>query len=207
MPEYNSYRAMKGRCLNKNNDRYKNYGDRGITVCDRWLNSFENFFEDMGPRPDGTTLDRENVNGNYEPSNCRWATRYEQINNKSDNVKICLYGVTLNIAQWASVLEIPRNRIYGRLANRKESGLSIHDVIFNKLVTNGTWHKNRTGEPIDQGRFFEIVEIISVKETARILGIGSTAIYDWRIKNRVPPLQWLKVNALMSKFEKDMEGS
>lgn len=81
--EHNSWKSMKDRCLNTNHIFYKNYGGRGIKVCDRWINSFENFYQDMGKRPLGKTLDRINVNGNYEPSNCRWATIEEQNKNKS----------------------------------------------------------------------------------------------------------------------------
>lgn len=68
---------MKERCLNQKKNNYANYGGRGITLCDRWMN-FENFLSDMGERPDGMSIDRINNDGNYEPSNCRWATPYQQ---------------------------------------------------------------------------------------------------------------------------------
>lgn len=79
---YRSYRAMRGRCLNPNATGYSNYGGRGIKICGRWLENPMNFYEDMGERPEGMTIDRIDVDGNYEPGNCRWATAMKQARNK-----------------------------------------------------------------------------------------------------------------------------
>jgi hypothetical protein len=81
-PEYTTWASMIQRCQNSNNRRYKDYGGRGIKVCQRWLASFEEFFADMGKRPEATSIDRIDVNGDYEPGNCRWATAKQQASNK-----------------------------------------------------------------------------------------------------------------------------
>lgn len=79
---------MKQRCCNPKHRSYKNYGARGIKVCERWLNSFENFYSDMGAKPKGYTIERINDNGHYEPSNCKWATVAEQNRNKRTSFSV-----------------------------------------------------------------------------------------------------------------------
>lgn len=87
---YKSWIAMRARCYQKTNIGYKDYGGRGITVCERWRHSFENFRCDVGERPDGTSIDRIDSDGNYEPGNVRWATSTQQIRNRS-NTKLIEY--------------------------------------------------------------------------------------------------------------------
>lgn len=86
---YHAWQSMKARCFNPNNGAWRHYGGRGITVCDRWADSFENFLADLGEAPPERTLDRINVNGNYEPTNCRWATQDQQLENRRKHCPTC----------------------------------------------------------------------------------------------------------------------
>jgi hypothetical protein len=101
--EYAAWASMKKRCYNQNNNRYHRYGGRGITVCDRWLNSFENFLADMGEKPKGCSIDRIDNDGDYCPENCRWSTPKEQCNNKSNNISLTIYGKTMSLTEWLKV--------------------------------------------------------------------------------------------------------
>lgn len=112
--EYSTWGSMKARCSNPKNPRFKRYGGRGIKVCDRW-NSFENFFSDMGARPEGMTLERINNDGNYEPTNYRWATRKEQLQNTSRIRHLTYNGQTLSLADWARKIGINANTLTMRL--------------------------------------------------------------------------------------------
>jgi hypothetical protein len=140
------WRTMHNRCYNINVKSYKYYGAKGIIVCERWhgKQGFDNFIIDMGPKSIGDSVDRINPTGNYEPSNCRWATKLEQANNKSNNTFITANGETKTLAQWAAILGCSPAAITYRLKKgmhpdlavsmdipkRPNSKLSDEDVIF-----------------------------------------------------------------------------
>lgn len=122
--EYRVWQKMLSRCTDTTNRRFKDYGGRGITVCTRWR-SFENFLEDMGQRPSMEhTIDRINNEGNYEPSNCRWATRKEQARNTRRTRLVTFDGVTKPLAQWAEDTSIPYDLFY----NRWVMGWSLEEI-------------------------------------------------------------------------------
>lgn len=111
---YNSWSQMLGRCNNRNNPGYGDYGGRGIAVCARWVR-FDNFLEDMGVRPERTTLGRINNKKGYSKSNCRWETKKQQQRNKRDSVFLTLNGRRRQLDEWCEVLGWPRHVIRGRL--------------------------------------------------------------------------------------------
>lgn len=110
---YSIWKAMIDRCEKKQSCNYKNYGARGIKVCDRWK-KFENFYLDVG-EANGKQLDRIDNNGNYEPSNVRWSTKKEQANNRRTNKLITFKGQTKTLKQWCDLLEINENKIRTRI--------------------------------------------------------------------------------------------
>jgi hypothetical protein len=97
-PEYNVWAMMIQRCENPNTENYPNYGGRGIKVCTEWYN-FDNFYRDMGDRPEGMTLDRKDTNGDYSKDNCQWSDNFTQQNNKTNSVRFEYQGEMLTIPQ------------------------------------------------------------------------------------------------------------
>lgn len=125
IPEYTIWKAMRGRCNNKNDGSYKDYGGRGIAVCERW-NNFSYFFEDMGPRPKGYTIERLDNDGPYSPDNCKWASNVEQSNNKRSNSIILFNGKSQSVADWCRELSLK----YSIVNSRISSGWTDYSEIF-----------------------------------------------------------------------------
>lgn len=128
---YRVWGGMWTRCTNPKTQSYPNYGGRGISVCERWK-AFENFLADMGDRPKGGTLERIDVNGNYEPGNCRWATWKEQGRNKRTNHVIAAGGKTAPISEWAEELGLNKHTIGSRI---RKQGLTHEEAVSTKVMT------------------------------------------------------------------------
>ncbi len=169
-PTFIRWRSMKSRCYYPKNVGYPNYGGRGIKVCDRWLgeHGFENFLADMGEAPSREySLDRIDVNGDYTPENCRWATWKEQSNNKRNSRLITHNGRSLTIPQWCDELGFNVNVAY----NRYWHGYKTYEELFtvNK-------QKKRVNLYNENGEFVRTYP--SIKATAADLGVSIDMVSD-----------------------------
>ena len=134
-PEYQTWFGMLMRCYNPKRRYFRYYGGRGITVCDRWRNSFDDFLSDMGPRPSlEYSIDRINNNGNYEPGNCRWILKSEQSKKRRNNVLITKDGTTHSMAEWCRILRISKGCVWHRI----KSGMTPLDAISKPSRSNGS---------------------------------------------------------------------
>lgn len=136
---YVIWRDIKARCFNPNNRGFKNYGAKGITMCDIWKNNFKAFNDwamENGYNPNAKrgecTIDRIDVNGNYEPNNCRWVDNLVQQNNKKNNVFISYNNETHTVAEWSRILHIPPHTLYARLYK----GWSVEKTLTTPLRWN-----------------------------------------------------------------------
>ena len=124
-PTYRTWQSMKARCLDRNHKHFKNYGGRGIKVCDAWMD-FSAFLSDMGERPKGTTIERTDNSGNYEPGNCVWATSKQQSRNKRTSRTIRAFGKNTTIAELAEEYGLTYNTLYARIV---KADMSPEDAI------------------------------------------------------------------------------
>lgn len=173
--EYMTYVRMKGRCYNKKNRKYGIYGGRGITVCDRWLDSFENFLEDMGRKPSKIhSLDRINVNGNYEPLNCRWATPKEQANNTRKNLHYEYNGDTYTLDALSKIFNVKPYTL--RLYLKSHTTKEAEDRYLNKIT-----NVRKIGK-LDSD-FNVVFEYKSIYQLAKKTGISHHTIKKRILKN------------------------
>jgi hypothetical protein len=130
--EYRAWTHMLGRCYTPTDGSYRRYGGRGISVCDRWRTSYQNFLADMGPRPEDCSLDRIDNDGNYTPENCRWATRAQQSQNRSSNRHVEYAGRRWIVSQLAEHVGLP----YEALRRRLDRGWSVEEAVSKRLRIN-----------------------------------------------------------------------
>ena len=129
-PEYGIWHGMKRRCRQVNAKDYAAYGGKGVRVCDRWLHSFKAFYEDMGARPSSDhSIDRIDGDGDYEPGNCRWATRSEQNRNRCDSVMLTHEGETMCSAAWAKRCGMSK----GTLRDRLKAGWPLGKALTTRV--------------------------------------------------------------------------
>lgn len=124
---YRAWAHMKARCDNPNVERYPHYGGRGISYATKWA-SFPAFLADMGEAPDGCSLDRIDVNGNYEPGNCRWATAKQQARNTRASKMITAFGATRTVAEWAELKGLGPATIHNRLYSGDDPETALRPV-------------------------------------------------------------------------------
>lgn len=139
-PEYRAWQQMRLRCLDPKHAHYADYGGRGITICDRWVDSPQTFFGDMGPKPSPRhEVDRRDNNGNYTPDNCRWVLRKINDRNRRSNRVLVFRGETHALAEWCERLDLPCDTVRKRL----EAGWSIEKALT-KRVRFKTPNKKKT---------------------------------------------------------------
>ncbi len=138
-PYFQVFHSMKARCQNERHRFYKDYGGRGITVCERWMKprgeGLKNFIADMGDRPPDYTLERIDNNGGYSPENCKWASKKDQARNRRGNVFYSLNGVTKTISQWAELAGISGSAITDRI----KAGYPLDKALTEKRIMPIPW--------------------------------------------------------------------
>lgn len=169
-PTYRTWVSINERIKRPENPSYKYYGAKGIKICERWDSrnpeGFSNFLADMGERPEGKTIGRINVFGNYEPGNCRWETAREQASNKGNNRVIEIAGLKMTIAEWSRQTGVSQNTIFNRLS----AGWDASEAITKPpKKLDQSWNKFRMIEA--GGRR------LSVKEWAEVTGLSPGTIY------------------------------
>lgn len=127
---YKILNGVKNRCYNENTDNYEYYGGRGIKVCEEWLHDFQTFYDwaMSSGYNDTLTIDRINVNGNYDSTNCRWVTPKQQANNKKNNVMLTYDGKTQTMSQWSEELNVK----YNTIVTRHNRGWNTKDILFGR---------------------------------------------------------------------------
>lgn len=175
-----TWAAMKQRCSNPKNPGYKNWGGRGIKVCDRWLNSFENFHADMGDKPEGMSIERINNDGDYCPENCKWVSHKENCRNTRKCRFVEYNGEKKSLGEWCEILGISRAAVNHRVKL---------NLTPSELFQKGPRH-NPSNDP---KRFLTFQgKTLSVTEWAKILGIKRDTLARRCYNNNFDPNKCLR---------------
>lgn len=175
---YNIWGAMKARCLNPHTKSYKNYGGRGITICEEWINDFKCFYDwaISNGYEENLSIDRIDVNGNYEPSNCRWVDAETQANNTRTNRKIEYNGKILTIAQWEKATGLP-------IWNRLNSGWTLEECFERPLN-----YKQHSVFEYD-GKAYTIVELSKLFDIPYYTLYRRLVIKHWDIEKALDKIE------------------
>lgn len=179
------WRQMNARCSNPNNQRWERYGGRGIVVCGRWKNSYLNFLADMGPRPEGATLERRQNDGPYAPENCYWATYTEQNRNTSQNRMVTLGNITKTVIEWCELTGIN----HAVLRSRLDQGWDVELALT--TPQNPLLRKDRPRPHLRSTLTFN-GETLTIKEWGARIGIKPEVIAmrvsrEWSLADALSP--------------------
>ncbi len=178
--EYNSWSAMKQRCNYQKHKNWKHYGGKGVKVCKRW-NQFENFYQDLGPRPDGCSLERIDREGDYTPENTIWADWKTQARNRSNNARYRYLGRTKTIVEWGEILGLGQSMLRVRL---EVLGWSVKRAFTTPAQSRETPKKHTY---TIEGK------TLTLKEWAKVTGINYRTLL-----NRINQLGWSPKRAITS---------
>jgi hypothetical protein len=175
---YNSWRSMRNRCL-YDNDNAKHYKNKGITVCPQWVDDFDQFVVDMGERPQNTTLDRVNPDGNYEPTNCRWSDWREQQNNKNTLTKITHNEEVKTIGEWAFILDLDAKEL--SRAYKRHS--TYNCTTYEELFFVGSLLTRRVSERTNKCEVCENTESNKWRKFGGLCNTCYARAYRWKTKH------------------------
>lgn len=166
---YKIFIKMKSRCYNSNDTRYNNYGYRGVRICNEWLNDFMSFhnWSINNGYTDKLSIDRIDVNGNYEPNNCRWVDNFVQNNNKTNNRIVCINGESKTMTQWCKEYELDENILYSRI----KRGVEGVDLLIKPKKKHHSLILIYDKDNNEIGRFF------TKNEAGKFIGASSRTIF------------------------------
>ena len=177
-PTHISWRGMKERCINVNHKNYKHYGAKGIKVCTRWLGNdgFIKFLEDMGERPEGTSIDRIKNDIGYHKANCRWATQQQQVSNTSSNITVNYKGLDITASEFARIKGITPNALYSRMKNHNISPEKAAALVLQRDKYKG----------------------FTTKQIADLVGCGCRTVYLHVAKEILSPKFGAAIDAVLA---------